>query len=153
MATARIIIDSDSFIVALESHEAEIEWVLDLRTGKVIAIINPAITGDATAQEALEREPTRYFSIDPIPSSESFSIMETFATDLPPSAARDRLLAALVRRHPFREFKSAIHAFPPLRVQWFRYHDERMRSIAEEWLGEHAPNAKLRTIPTGGRGV
>jgi len=48
MVTARITVDPDALIVALESHEAETEWVLDLRTGEVIPVINPAITGDST---------------------------------------------------------------------------------------------------------
>jgi hypothetical protein len=153
MDTARIIIDLDALIVALESHEAETEWVLDLRTGEVIPVINPAITGDTTAQDELERDPERYLYIEPIPSREAFGIMESFAGDLPPGEARNLLLSALERRHPFREFKSALLAFPALRTQWFEYHDERMRSVAEGWLSDNEVNAELGPGPTSNRGV
>jgi Uncharacterised protein family (UPF0158) len=153
MVTTGITIDPDALIVALESHEAETEWVLDLRTGEVIPVINPAITGDFTVQGELERDPERYLHIEPIPSREGFGIMGSFVADIPPGPARNRLLAALDGRHPFREFKSVLLAFPALRAQWFRYHDERMRSLAEVWLSDHELNAALGPGLTSNRGV
>ncbi len=153
MVTARITVDPDALIVALESHEAETEWVLDLRTGEVIPVINPAITGDSTVQAELEQEPERYLPIEPISSREGRRIMEGFAADVPPGLARRRLLAALDGRHPFRDFKSVLTAFPALRAQWFRYHDDRMRSVAKNWLSDHELNATLGPGPTSNRGV
>ena len=153
MATPRLIIDPDSLIVALESHEVETEWALNLRTGEVIPVINPAITGDRTAQDEIAREPNSYVYIAPIPSTQSFRIMESFVAGLPPGPARNRLLAALDRRHPFREFKSALLAFTALRSQWFRHHEQCMRPIAEDWLAGNNVNGVLGAAPTGERGV
>jgi hypothetical protein len=79
--------------------------------------------------------------------------MESFAAGLPPREARDLLLTALDRRHPFRDFKSALLAFSALRAQWFRYHDEHMRAIAEDWLSDNELNAEPGPGPTSNRGV
>ncbi|MEO8054709.1 MAG: UPF0158 family protein [Acidobacteriota bacterium] len=153
MATAHVIIDPDSLGVALESHEAETEWVLDLRSGEVLPVIDPAISGDDTVQQELEREPQRYLYIEPIPSTQSFRIMEAFAAGLPPSEARSALIMALGQHHPFREFKAALLALPQLRAQWFAYHDAHMRTIAEQWLEDNGVNGKLRIGPSGAGGV
>lgn len=107
MSADAVMVDPEALAIALEDHDPETEWVLDLRTGEVIPVTNPLVTGDA----------------------------------------RDGLLKALRRKHPFREFKSELHASPVLREQWFQYHDARMRVIAERWLEENGVKARLGAGP------
>ena len=151
MAVDPVIVDPEALALALESHDPETEWVLDLRTGDVIPVTDPLVTGDTVTRDEVARDPERYLGIEPIPSHESFTLMESFAEELPSGEARDRLLEALRRKHPFREFKSVLRASPALREHWFEYHDARMLVIAERWLEENGVDARLGADPRAER--
>ena len=142
-------IDLELLAIALESHNAESSWVLDLETGEVIPLVDPSISGETADTDEVERIPDRYLPVEPIPSHESFGIMERFAEELPHGPARSRLLDALERRHPFREFKDTLFAFPDLRERWFEYHEQRLRTLAEEWLESVGVKNSPRTPPSG----
>ncbi len=137
----RLAVDIDLLTEALESHDFDSAWVLDLDTGDVIPVFDPAVTGDSETSDEVERNPNRYLPIEPITSHESFGIMERFAAELAPGEAQSSLLEALQRRHPFREFKASLAEFPDLRERWFQYHDLRLKAIAEEWLEANSVKA------------
>jgi len=142
-------VDMEMLTMALESHDLESPWVLDLDSGDVIPVVSPMICGDSTTVDEVERNPSRYLHIEPIPSHESFRIMEAFAAQLSPGAARTSLLEALERRHPFRQFKAVLLAFPEVRERWFRYHDLCLNGIAEEWLKVNDVKSSPRPLPPG----
>ena len=129
-----MLVNADELIMALESADSEVEWYLDLRTGAVVPIVGDLLDEDPSMAQALEAEPDRFFAIDPISSHEAFSIMEDFVTGLPQGAPTIRLAAALGQRRPFRHFKDALLEWPHIREQWFRFHNARMRKVAEEWI-------------------
>jgi hypothetical protein len=147
MSADSVMVDPEALAIALEDHDPETEWVLDLRTGEVIPVTNPLVTGDTATRDEVAGDPERYLGIEPIPAHESFILMESFAEELRSGDARDRLLKALRRKHPFREFKAELHASPAHREQWFQYHDARMRVIAERWLEENGVKARLGAGP------
>ena len=129
-----MLVNADELIMALESADSEVEWYLDLRTGAVVPIVGDLLDEDPSMAQALEAEPDRFFAIDPISSHEAFSIMEAFVAGLPQGAPTARLAAALGQRRPFRHFKDALLEWPHIREQWFRFHNARMRKVAEEWI-------------------
>ena len=138
-----MLVNADELIMALESADSEVEWYLDLRSGAVVPIVGDLLDEGPSMAEALEAEPDRFFAIDPISSHEAFGIMEAFVTGLPQGAPTTRLAAALGQRRPFRHFKDALLEWPHIREQWSRFHNARMRQVAEEWLTENELSVQL----------
>ena len=138
-----MLVNVNELIMALESTDAEVEWYLDLNTGAVVPVADELLDEDPSMAEALESEPDRFFAIEPISSHEAFSIMEAFVTGLPQGAPTARLAAALSQRRPFRHFKDALLEWPHIREQWFRFHNARMRKVAENWLTENDLSVQL----------
>jgi len=60
--------------------------------------------------------------------------MEEFASTLPESRLRERLLSDLGRPHPFRRFKDTLAGHPAERERWFAFHRERVCAAAREWV-------------------
>ncbi len=141
-----MLVNADELIMALESTDAEVEWYLDLSTGAVVPVADELLDEDPAMAEALESEPDRFFAIDPISSHEAFSIMEAFVEGLPQGAPTARLAAALGQRRPFRHFKDALLEWPHIREQWFRFHNARMRKVAEDWLTENDLSVQLSPL-------
>jgi hypothetical protein len=129
-----MLVNADELIMALESGDSEVDWYLDLSTGAVVPVVGDLLDVDPSMAEALEAQPDRFFAIDPISSHEAFSIMEAFVAGLPQGAPTARLAAALSQGRPFRHFKDALLEWPHIREQWFRFHNARMRMVAEEWI-------------------
>lgn len=129
---------------ALECHNLEMGWLLDLETGDVIMVTEDD-WGDEKETE-ISFEDARYEPILPLESFLSFQIMEAFVEELPKGRPKSALNAALRHRKPFRSFKDALLAFPALREAWFRFHDEAMLRFAREWLAEKVPGAQLERM-------
>ncbi len=72
-----------------------------------------------------------YIRIEPMNSSQSFAVMESFADQLEADGFRKKLLAALSRPKPFRNFNYLIHE-SDFRQEWFDFREER--NI--EWVRE-----------------
>ena len=138
-----MLVNADELIMALESTDSEVEWYLDLNTGAVVPVADELLDDDPSMAETLEAEPDRFFAIEPISSHEAFSIMEAFVAGLPQGAPTPRLAAALGQRRPFRHFKDALLEWPHIREQWFRFHNARMRKVAEDWLTENDLSIQL----------
>lgn len=125
-AAVRVRIDFEE--VAWAMGDQSCEWFLDPRTGEVIQNADPAITG-------VEVEiPDGAIEIPRIFPSEGWEDRRAFAESVMDASARARLLAALSRSKPFRQFSDALVEVPSVREQWFAWERERMRERIEEWL-------------------
>ena len=91
-----------------------------------------------------EDEEDRYIPVPSLGSHEGFRIMERFAA-AQEGRVREALFDALDRRRPFRSFKDALLGFPDIREAWFRYHEERLREEALDWLRAEGIDAELTT--------
>lgn len=77
--------------------------------------------------EKLEKNSTDYLEIEPMCSRDAFEIMEDFTHSLEGNnALKGRLIRALERRKPFREFKFEIDNSGDEREQWFAFKKQRM---------------------------
>ena len=72
-----------------------------------------------------------YMRIEPMNSNQSFAVMESFADQLEADGFRKRLLTALNRPKPFRNFNQLIHE-SDFRQEWFDFRQERN----VEWVKE-----------------
>jgi len=75
-----------------------------------------------------------YREIDAMEASDSFRVMADFAEQLPYSKLRDKLLNALNKTKPFREFKFVIDNSGEERQSWFDFKNKRYIEWTEEQL-------------------
>ena len=74
-----------------------------------------------------------YFEFDDFDSHESFQIMEDFTESIDDARLQDRLVAALNKPKPFKNFKQQIDYSGGYREQWFDYKKEcYIRKIKEQ---------------------
>ncbi len=94
---------------------------------------HPDMDTDAWSDE-LEKLDANFFDykeIDQLESSDSFEIMADFVETLYDSnKLKDKLIDALNKRRPFREFKFAIDNSGEYRQKWFAFKNEKM----QEWV-------------------
>lgn len=132
-------VDAEDLAMALEDHSSQALWLLDQENGEVIRLSEEELRED----EDESCEDPKYVAIRPMESFESFGIMEDFVNELPDGKPSRALANALRKRKPFRSFKDALLDFPQIRESWFKYHNDRMQEIAQAWLDENVPGARL----------
>lgn len=125
-------------INAMENHGSEANFYLDLNTGDLVQInlndLTPQNEYLSQLRRMMERDPNRFLDIERIPSRDSFRLMEDFSNAVQNPQIKGRLLESLKMRKPFRTFKDELCNHPQIREEWFIYHDQEMRTYAEEWL-------------------
>lgn len=105
----RIQIDTDMLICALEDHNFEVHYYLDIKTGEIVTLTDLGIPEEDELRECIDKEEDRYIYIEPIDSRESFEIMERYIYQLPEGKSKNDLSEALKRRKPFRQFKDTLY--------------------------------------------
>lgn len=143
---SRLIIDAEELIMALESHDPESQYFLDIHTGEVVFVGDEADVGpDDEFQAQFDENPDRFRNIDPILSSESWQTMADFIEQMPDCDAAEKLTNAIRHSHPFRRFKAALLYYPNIREEWFAFHEKAMLDHAQRWLDEEEIEAELKT--------
>ncbi|MRT93586.1 UPF0158 family protein [Ancylomarina sp. 16SWW S1-10-2] len=71
--------------------------------------------------EKVEEDWDSYILIDPMPSSESFNMMKSFANKLEECELKVRLINALEKAKPFRNFKNIVDDSGENRQKWFDF--------------------------------
>ena len=138
-----MLVNAEDLIMALEASEGEVAWYLDITNGAVVPLFSDLVDDDRELADAIENQPDRFLLIKSIGSPDAFRIMEAFVATLPAGEPTMRLDSALAQRHPFRQFKDALFAWPDIRERWFRFHHACMCEIAENWLAVNEIAAQL----------
>jgi len=141
--TDKIKIDTQMLVVALEDNSGMGDYYLNLKSGKIELISRGFLPEQEEIKKEIEELNENFLDITPIPSSKSYQIMVSFVEQLKIEKIKIRMLNVLNRKKPFDNFKNTLLNFPEIREQWFRYHDEKMKEIAREWLNDHQINADL----------
>lgn len=134
---------------ALTDHmteECRAGHFVDLTTGEVTFIQGEYMLEDVTAEELAgyrdweQEQITQYAEhdlvrIDCVPSRESFRVMERFVESRPKREHKS-LYVALVKRHPFSEFRAKVERMGLLQ-EWYDFKNAAEETMALEWLEEH----------------
>jgi hypothetical protein len=137
---ARIRISLAGLMNALEDHCYYTHYYLDRETGEIVIQSEHDLAEREESGGAIENPfpgydlGERFIPLEPMESRRGLDIMEAFAAGLPQGAARDRVVAALSKRKPYRNFKDALYDYPGLLEQWTSANRSRMKTIAEDWL-------------------
>ncbi len=143
-------IDLDEFVFALEWQSDETASYLDVETGQIVMVSDLLGDEDGQSQDEIEENPERYRYIEPIDPSESYRMMARFVDSLPEGEAQRLLAKSLQRRSPFRNFKDDLYEFPDVQNQWYKFHNEQLVQMAQEWLEAEEIDAELVSA-TGSR--
>ncbi|WP_310994216.1 UPF0158 family protein [Aequorivita marina] len=71
--------------------------------------------------EKVEENEDDYILIDPMHSTQAFKVMEEFARQVDSLSVSSKLLDALDRHNPFRNFKHLIENDSDYREEWFNF--------------------------------
>jgi hypothetical protein len=144
-------IDAGEFLFALESHDAETEYYLDLQTGEIIHAAWGAFAHNEPQYaefESVRDDEVRYRLIGSVPSREGWRWMRDFAESVSDARVQERLLDAIHGSGAFGRFKRVLSFHPEVREAWFRFHEERLLVYAREWLHGESIEAELTELPT-----
>ncbi len=146
-AMARLSIDTEMLIAALEDHSLMARHYLDRKTGEIVVVPEGGLDEvDDQLAAAMEDEPERFEYIEALPSWQGYQVMADFVASLAESGAKRDLEHALQRRKPFRNYKEALNAYPDLQDQWFRFHGRALKAVVEAWLQERGIEADLQPL-------
>ena len=114
---------------------------INIRTGEHLTVPNDYDSWDTDAFDAdvaeVKKHKKLYLEIEPPMSGDSFRIMEGFIDSLPANAhgLQARLIEALNKPKPFRNFKYVIDNSGPYREQWFAYKNQQLIEFVKRELG------------------
>lgn len=96
-------------------------------------------TDELIEQEHKEIEDniTEYIEFDKLTSYESFSIMESFAEKIDNKDLQEKLINALNRAKPFRNFKWLIDNSGDYRQKWFDHKNQKAIEFVEKQVEEY----------------
>lgn len=130
MTSLKINLDDMTQALTTRFDIVEGGFCLDTETGDIL--LNTEGLDDGDLPEDLEGNP-RYRLIAPIPSHESFQIMEDFVDSLGDTKEAGKLQDALNRRKPFRQFKDTLFEHTDLSDAWYAFEQQGLKRLAEEW--------------------
>jgi len=87
--------------------------------------------------DEIEKNWDKYLKIDKMPSREAFQVMEDFTEQVSNKEIRNRLVYALNRNRPFKNFKYEVDYNEDVRQHWFKFKAYRY----EEWVKEFLENS------------
>ena len=139
--------DLDDLAEAMDDHDPEATWYLDLRTGEVNrwsdyeddALDDDDVTPElrpflAYMRDEPDAERDRFEEIPKIESHRAYDRMVAFAARCEGRDARKQLARALEERGPFRRFRQVLEEFPELQQRWQAEHDAYLEQEARDWL-------------------
>lgn len=114
-----------------EELDSGLKCFYNFRTKKLKFIIDSNDPWDMTEEEGLklaeiEKNPVDFFEIERMDSGTSFLVMEEFTEEVSDEKFRNRLINALNRPKPFRNFKFEIDGNSSYRQKWFDFRNQKM---------------------------
>jgi hypothetical protein len=106
-------------------------------TGKLVFLIDTSrfpeadmMEEDQDAEVELDANRDEYIEIEAMRSGDSYRVMADFAEQVSNRRLQDKLIRALEKRGPFREFKFVIDDSGEYRDAWFAFKQQKY----EEWV-------------------
>jgi len=124
-----------------ENLDCGMVWYINKETHEIKSIVDPE---DVYAEEEFWRDDldeiennwTNYVKINKMRSRVAFQIMEDFTTQVSDKEIRNRLIYALNKNKPFKNFKYEVDYNEDIRQEWFKFKAFKY----EEWVKEYLEN-------------
>jgi hypothetical protein len=148
MAQKVLRIELGALILAMQSHEPDEDYYLDLESGAVEAYIEGKFRGEEVdIDDVLDEEPDRYLFIEGVPSARGYKVMEKFIEDVAPLPAKTPLWRAIEGKKPFRQFKDALLELGDLKEAYAKFEKDIYTRFAQDWLKSEGIAAELFEAP------
>jgi len=97
----------------------------------------------------IEHNWANYIVVKPMRSREGFMVMENFLPKVTNQKIKNRLINALERKNPFRNFKHVVDSHGEIRQQWFKHKNKEYKDHVKFDLSQQleAKEIKLVVIP------
>ena len=127
----------DELYSAMENSSYQVEYYLDLETGKIL-FVSECMDDVETVKmkNQIEEELGRYELIPKAESYEGYRDMQAFITTVEDDHLSELLEVAINGKGAFRRFKDVLLNYPEERERWFQFKDDRMKERALEWLDD-----------------
>jgi hypothetical protein len=144
-ALRRQFVEMDEIIDAMDTR-GEVEFFLDLESGKVELWIDPSHTGE---DNDIDPEDDRFVEIPRVETRDQHRTMEAFVEALDDEDARLNFRRAITGPGAFAGFRGTMDRHPDLRPGWEEHKRDRLLKAALEWLATLGidPQYELRPIP------
>lgn len=87
--------------------------------------------------QEVEQNLDNYIKIEKPSSREGFQFMERFVEKIPDVRIQNKLIEALNKSRPFRNFKNVVDYYEPIRQAWFKHKNEEYEAyVRRELRGE-----------------
>jgi uncharacterized protein YktA (UPF0223 family) len=116
---------------------------LNKKTGEILSIpqdilddLHPYLDEDSPVMKELrliKEQPENYLVFEPMRSNESYRVMVDFLDEIPPGELYDRIVDALEKNRPFRQFKDIVEG-SAYRKRWFAFLHEKNVEYARSML-------------------
>ncbi len=124
---------------AAEFLEMGMICYINKETNQIISIPNP--DGVYFDEELwiedlnkIENNADKYISLEPMSSRDAFRMMEDFVMQVPDIKIRNRLIYALNKNKPFKNFRYEVDYHEEIRQQWFKFKAYRYEEYVRELL-------------------
>jgi len=123
-----------------ENLDLGMNCYLNLKSGEIKSIIDHDSLGEVDEElwgddiREIEENYEDYFAFERMNSNESFEVMADFAESIDDERIRRKLMNALNRSKPFRNFKWAIDNSGEYRDQWFEFKKNRYIEYVKEQI-------------------
>ena len=133
--TLKIVLDE--LYDAMENNSYEVEYYLDLETGKIL-FVSECMDDVETVKmkNQIEEELGRYELIPKVESFGGYRDMQAFIATVENEHLAELLEVAINGKGAFRRFKDVLLNYPEERERWFKFKDDRMEERALEWLDD-----------------
>lgn len=143
-------VNREALIAAIETELPEMRQFLDLRTGDVVAVVNPELVKatdpdelDEIARdnlmlaERVRAEPERYEPVPSIAPEAAFRWIQEFISTIADASWRERLQKSVhdCSDDCFAAFRGSLQDAPePERERWFAFRAEKLDEFLDAWL-------------------
>ncbi len=141
-------IDLDGLIAAVETELPHIEHYLDLRSGKVLTVVNtePAsddrevdliAQGNLVLSHRIHDEPEAYERIPSVATVVGLDWMKEWAETVSDNELRERLRAILCEDNKdcFKAFRKELSRVDEeVRERWFAFREEKLARFVDDWI-------------------
>ena len=130
-------IDLDELYDAMENSSYEVQYYLDLKTGKIL-FVSEGMDDEETGKLKIQigEELDRYELIPKVESYEGYRDMQAFIATVEDDHLSELLEVAINGKGAFRRFKDVLLNYPEERERLFQFKDDRMKERALEWLDD-----------------
>lgn len=125
-------VNLEDILEAMEMTDQYSEFFLNETTGEIIMVSETTMSRDEIEEIYDQLDHDGYFKLPTQFDIDDYNIPEDFVSNLPHSEAKDFLENVIAGQDASDQFRQGIESYD-LVDDWYQFHDQIFRMIAENW--------------------